>query len=408
MNAPVAYLSRDEWLAQVGEKTGEHREARAQSLERRAYDLRREHVDRVVARHAYAAASMGLGAEDLSPAEVRETAWREVEEQEVGKWQFQRAAGQRGRIDSVTACAKDGVMQVGCSGCGEQRHFMRTCGSGLLCSQCRTRRNRRTRERFRRSRGVALRRVRQRGLLVGFSRWSEKLLTFTVPHRQGSIPLSPERRVELLRAAWKRMLRDLNRLVFTPASRARGVEVHWYAAQEWTPGEDGLGHPHVHVWVLCPWLDRAWLVERWTAAIAAEGHVWEEGETAILDVRAAKGRNGKTDDSVADELIKYLTKDLEETKSEHGRNRLVDPDVYARMYQLYDGARRCQGSKGFVALAEENVAPSSCCSCGACGFDVKFVRSDDPSYDDALAGVAFTRSSNEERRGRLKIPIVAA
>lgn len=28
----------------------------------------------------------------------------------------------------------------------------------------------------------------------------------------------------------------------------------WHKAFEWTPGEDGLGHPHLHVWMLVPWI----------------------------------------------------------------------------------------------------------------------------------------------------------
>ena len=407
MNAAVGFLSRDEWLSQVGGMTEEHRESRAVAYERRAAEVHRQVVEVAVARHQYAVASAALDA-DFEADSVSVMAQALSEAEERTKWHRQRAAGQRRRVESVRSCAQDGVMQVGCTGCGEQRHYMRTCSSSLLCSQCRTRRNQRTRQRFRRSRLVALAALRRRGLLHGFGRWSEKLLTLTIPHAEMGRPLEPERRLAILKAGWVRLLRDLNRLVFGPASAAKRVEVHWYAAHEWTPGEDGLGHPHLHVWLLCPWLDRDFLVERWRVALAAEGFCWGEDERPILDVRAARGRDGRTDDSVANELIKYLTKDLVETKSEHGANRLVDPAVYARMYQLYDGKRRSQGSKGFTALADENVAKATCCSCGACGFEVTFKRSDDPDYESALEGVAFTREAALERRERGQTPVVAA
>lgn len=407
MNASVGFLSRDEWLSQVGELTREHRESRADAYERRADDVRREVLELARARHEYAVASGAFDA--LADADLDVVMARAGDEaQDRTAWHRQRAAGQRRRVESVRSCAQDGVMQVGCTGCGEQRHYMRTCSSSLLCSQCRTRRNHQTRQRFRRSRLVAIAALRRRGLLHGYGRWSEKLLTLTVPHSELGRPLDPERRLALLKKGWVRLLRDLNRLVFGPASAAKRVEVHWYAAHEWTPGADGLGHPHMHVWLLCPWLEREFLVERWRVALAAEGFRWGDDEVPILDVRAARGRDGRTDDSVADELIKYLTKDLVETKSEHGANRLVDPAVYARMYRLYDGKRRSQGSKGFTALADENVAKATCCSCGACGFEVTFVRSDEPHYQSAIDGVAFTRSASEQRRGRDQIPIAAA
>lgn len=28
----------------------------------------------------------------------------------------------------------------------------------------------------------------------------------------------------------------------------------WHRAFEWTPGDDGLGHPHLHAWLLAPWI----------------------------------------------------------------------------------------------------------------------------------------------------------
>lgn len=461
-------LSREEWVNQLGELTHDHRQAKASRHDRRAGELFAASVADSYASRAYAEASMaghfddidldalfqakavclrcsevysvrpdtcktclrrdalvghdqeqaqevlpGIGVAPLDPlilkivSDYRFDLGARAKARKAGLWHRQRASGQRHRIQSVLSCATEGIMEVGCKGCGQQRFFMRTCSSALLCRQCRSRRNQRARARFSRSRLVALALVRRRGLLVGRRRWSEKFLTLTVPHLEGGKTVDAERRVTLLRGAWKRFLRDLNRLVFAPALASGGAKVHWFAAHEWTPGSDSQGHPHLHVWLLCPWLDRELLVSRWRSALDAEGFCWTEGQKTILDVRAAKGRDGRSDSSCANELIKYLVKDLEKTVSEDGHNQFVDPALFARMYVLYDGSRRTQGASGFVSLDAANVESASCQDprCGAkCGFEVRFLRSAAPEYADALA---FAHAAIAERQRVRAAPVAA-
>ncbi len=355
---------RKEWLRQVGEATAPYRESRALAHDRRAAALRRlRRVD---------------------PARVPET---------TPRWHEARAAGQRHRIARVEGCHQTAILVRSCQGCGTESHRMLSCGAGLLCASCRTRTNQRLRSRFTRSRGVALREAQRRGLLVGFSRWTEKLITLTVPHQEHGLPMPPQRRVALLRDAWTRLLRALNRGPFSACPRT-GVKPSWYRVTEWTPGSDRFGHPHIHLWSICPWIDRTWLVSAWRDALAAAGYAWSDGAQPVVDVRAARPRNGRSDDSIALELIKYMTKDLDS-------GGLVDPVLYALVYALFDGSRRTQGSSGFVARgeAERVVVP---CSCGHVGCDSFVVAVGSESFDRHRDLVAVEQAArSRERRERL-------
>lgn len=385
---------REVWLEEVGLLTKAHRARRADSYDRRADEIFSETLSAAREACEYAVASQPSDSPFFDRAAA--LAQAESKARDQTKWHRSRAQGQRKRIESVRSCARDGVMQIGCSGCGDTRFVMRTCSSSFLCAPCRSRKNWRTRKRFLRSRAVARGLARRAGVLFGPARWTEKLLTLTVPHLELGAPVAAERRFCLLKAAWKRLLRDLNREVFRPAARAKA---HWYNSHEWTPGADELGHPHVHVWLLCPFLPRAWLIERWRLALAREGFQWRDGEQPIVDIRMAKGdRNGRGDDSIASELIKYLTKDLVQTRGKDGVNRLVDPAIYARMYELYDGSRRHQGSDGFIALADENTRLAEC-DCGQCGgFEIRFVRQEDSDYEAALAHAQAAVAERKARR----------
>lgn len=266
--------------------------------------------------------------------------------------------------------------------------MLRSCGSTLLCPHCRARRNARVRGRFVSARLGALTLARRSGALVGHARWTEKFLTLTVPHRSGGDVLSAERRVELLADAWDLLRRWLRR-EFDAAARG-AARAHWYAAHEWTEGQDGLGHPHVHVWLLSPYLERARLVAAWRDVLARCGHVWAEGEGPIVDLRLARGRDGRPDGSCAKELIKYMTKDLRE-----GARGFVPPALYARIYVLYDGRRRIQGSRGFIALGESSAA-TVCPDCGEVhGFEVTTIREGTEAHTFA---VALARGAIAERQ----------
>jgi hypothetical protein len=356
-------VDRGSWLLRVGDLTRAHRERRALGHERQAAMLRR--------------------ARQRDPAAVPVT---------TPRWHEGRANGHRHRVERVTRCHTDAVLVRSCRGCGVESARMLSCGSTLLCRSCRSRAGARLRARFDRARTAALDVVRRSGLLVGFTRWSEKFVTLTVPHMECGERVTAERRVRLLESAWTIFLRTIrSRGAF---QRERGVDPVWYRVTEWTPGSDGWGHPHIHLWALCPWLDRAWLLGAWRAALAAAGYRWDEGQQPVIDVRAVRERNGRTSDRLASELVKYMTKDLHE-------GALVDPALFALVYQLYDGKRRTQGARGFMARGESARSVVRC-SCGADTCDVWVVPQGAEGFEvqrRAAAEVEAARS--RERLARL-------
>jgi hypothetical protein len=140
----------------------------------------------------------------------------------------------------------------------------------------------------------------------------------------------------------------------------RGVELaHWDVLSylhvlEWTPGSDGLGHPHLHVWLFSRYLEQPLIERLWRAAYA---HVLEveisEVPRLIVDIRAAGP-------DVGHELVKYLTKDWEINE---GTARRVPPEIFAQVYAELDGKRLRQSSAGL-----SNWAVAKVCACPACGF----------------------------------------
>lgn len=126
---------------------------------------------------------------------------------------------------------------------------------------------------------------------------------------------------------------------------------------EWTPGEDGEGHPHMHVWLFSQYIEQPLLELLWRKAYAhVTGQDWTAVPRMVVDVRAARP-------DVAHELVKYLTKDWE---VEAGTAKRVRPEVFAQVYAELDGKRLRQSSSGFAMWAVEKV-----CACPACGFEAE-------------------------------------
>lgn len=141
----------------------------------------------------------------------------------------------------------------------------------------------------------------------------------------------------------------------------RGVELsHWDVLSylhvlEWTPGSDGLGHPHLHVWLFSRYLEQPLLERLWREAYA---HVTEQElcdvPKLVVDIRAAG-------DDVGHELVKYLTKDWQINE---GTARRVPPEIFAQVYAELDGRRLRQSSAGL-----SNWALAKVCACPTCGFE---------------------------------------
>jgi len=307
----------NDWIQRVGELTAEHRELRAKKYallgRNRTWKWRLEGFSESYAKSA-------------------------------AKWYTDRERGQRERPARVAACGAE-VLHLSCVGCGAVHELRSGCRIALLCFPCRSASNAARRRRFRRARAVAIGAAIQRGLFNERrrgGRWSEKFLTLTAPHFTHQ---TVSERIRIVMDAWARFLRLLNG--FWKSRDVKSAE--WFRVFEWTSGKtDDLGHPHLHIWVLSPFLPRD-EIERWWREALFEQTNGPSVERVIVDIREVRAEGAEH------ELIKYLTKDITATGEK------VAPEIYAQVYIALDGHRGTQASKGFMGKAklEKRV-----CECG--------------------------------------------
>ena len=217
--------------------------------------------------------------------------------------------------------------------------------------------------RLQRSRDAIMRMGRKRGLTRRHrpgGAWSEKLLTLTLPHRPRDDVAA---RIAFVRSAWPHFRRALYEWI---SEHDRDSDaLHWYAAHEWTVGADRHGHPHIHVWIWCPFLDGAEVTELWRSALEKVGF----GELVLVGRRMKFGYEGnlivdvrrvEAGAGAVHEVIKYIVKDLEATGEQ------VSPSLYAQVYLTLDGKRTHQGSRGLLKLGDFEAR----CACGTAGMFV--------------------------------------
>jgi hypothetical protein len=119
-------------------------------------------------------------------------------------------------------------------------------------------------------------------------RWSEKLLTLPALH---CAEHSVSDRIEMILAAWPLGLKSLNRWFLGEAGDAK-IYVAWLRNFEWTPGKsDLLGHPHFHIWLLCPYIDEKVIRHFWRCALRTVGYSHDSTRWCI-DVHRAQRRAG--------------------------------------------------------------------------------------------------------------------
>lgn len=315
------------WLDAIGELTREHRERRAESISRRG--KRRKW-------------------------QLRADLWSENYVRDALRWYEDRARGQRERIARVSDCGAD-VLRVTCGGCGKSQERPIGCRIGILCVRCRGAIAQRKRAIFRQARADVLEQAQRRGLLSPYrpkGRYSEKFLTLTAPHVRGE-PVG--RRIERVFDAWPLFLKQLN----TYFREHRATSAEWFRVFEWTIGDDGHGHPHIHLWLFCNYLPFEDLGEWWTAALLSGGCPADAfyrdptsgDRSAIVHIKEVDEADGG-----ARELIKYLTKDITSNGDK------IPPELYAEVYKALDGRRVTQASRGFMARAD---GAAHRCECGA-------------------------------------------
>jgi hypothetical protein len=306
------------------------------------------------------------------------------------KWHSSRAANKRALFERVADCGKVDATRITlvCRGCKDQISIEVGCGSTWFCAECRKRSVLKFRKNFERSRLGIVTIAARAGLMKRNQpkgqRWGERLLTVTLPHRG-----TPTERIEILQATWARFWRTLRNRLRPELQGSSGITLEdvprgfpkrfedranpnelqlfdllsYLHVFEWTPGDDGKGHPHMHVWLFSRFLDVAMVRALWKAAhlhvlrARREAGGWSgpiEEVDLIVDIR-------KAGDDVGNELVKYLTKDWE--MNEKGARRAA-PEVFAEVYATLDGKRRRQSSAAFSMWA---VAKLNACPC--CGYE---------------------------------------
>jgi hypothetical protein len=293
----------------------------------------------------------------------------EVSVQMEAGWHASRAQGQRHKIENVEACGSE-RLRITCQACGSSHDRPGRCGNSLLCVSCRGALASEKRRKFLLARAAVLATAQNRGLVNARrrgGRYSEKFLTLTTPHFAGDSVAS---RIVRTAKAWVFFRRWLK--AYTRSRSAPTLE--WFRVLEWTPGEsDDAGHPHLHLWIFSCYLDFEVLKAAWRLALIKAGGPAELCRVVIVHIEEFDPRG----DRGAQELIKYLTKDIDANGDK------LAPEIYAEVYKAFDGRRITQASQGFMALAE---SAASRCECGAClPRRVRRLPADAPSGMDAEA-----------------------
>jgi hypothetical protein len=327
---------RHAWITEVGELTKQHRSIRAAEYRDRGLEVY---------------------------AEKRALGYSRMYADDSWRWHRDRARGQRERPERVLNCGAT-IVRVECCECGNFYEKTNGCRVVLLCLRCRGAIAREKRAKFMRARATVVEDAAARGLLRvnrRGGRWSEKFVTLTAPHvAEHDIAT----RIRLHHAAWGIFLKRLNR-------HLRSVNAHhstqWYRCFEWEPGSDRRGHPHIHMWMFSPYLDRErLLLHAWQDSLVAAGYPPESMRDRALHVEEATGDAGS-----AAELIKYMTKDIT------ADGERVPPHLYAEVYEVIDRYRVTQGSSGFMKLADRDKR----CECGAQSWNRSVVESARPESE---------------------------
>lgn len=353
---------RELWLQELEAVTALHRNQKAARLTARAVELGKE----------------------------RRRAWREggaVARSETGnvrldsfesQWHASRAKGALQVFSRVKTCGGEQGYRIKltCRGCSEKKSFPVGCDQAWFCATCRNRRAQDFRIDVQAKLGGLTQIANRAGLTARTrrhqpgGRFGARFITLTVPHAGG-----PRDRIRMLTKAWPRFWRLLSdhlrgRLsrckktgVFVP-DKKRGKEyagelreatlwdlVHFLWVIEWTPGDDGDGHPHLHLWLFSPWIDRELVEQLWRQAYNDAGGT---AERMIVDVRKASHEANEA----ARELCKYLVKDWEVGP---GGSKQARPEVYAQAFAELDGRRMRQTSSGFAHFKLAIVKACPCC-----------------------------------------------
>lgn len=318
------------------------------------------------------------------------------------KWHNHRSRGHAKRFDTLRSCGSATAV-ITCANCARPPVEKPVgCDVVRLCSRCATVAAIERRQRFGRARALANIAVHKAGGFIRArrgGRYTEKMLTLTVPHAGDGGPGSIGPRIATLYEAWPIFLARLNAYF-----RRHGEDlVSHVRCFEWTLASDHGGHPHFHIYLLSPFLPdgkrrdpktgetidgvRQW----WAAALEKVGAKVDRfsdnhpdaGEPILsVDVRQVDG-----DPRFAYEIIKGGKRDALAWSKLNVRG-LADPVAYAggwcaadavpegsdprllaSLYIALEAKRLIQGSRGLFG----EVPPSCCPECGAIAWRIAFL-----------------------------------
>jgi hypothetical protein len=305
-------------------------------------------------------------------------------------WHTTRARGQRDRFDRVAGCG-EGKARATCHTCGDGHDLPVRCDIWRVCMSCRANAAYERRARFGRGRATALRIAHRTGRFRGRGRWTEKHMTLTVPHVMGATAHETVRlRVDAGFRAWRLFSLALGKrwrkqaaaaylaggmkegeAIARARSELAASPARFYRFFEWTPGEDLLGHPHFHIWMLCGWIDHDWIAKTWGACLRRAGCALDRDP--IVDIRRIRTRAWmreivKTRDAVklsrlelegrgGEDVVQYADGWTIVDAANGGR---VPDDVLGALYEALESRRVSQPSLGLLDARE-------LATCRACG-----------------------------------------
>lgn len=347
--------------------------------------------------------------EDIGPEAIPDETLEELRASVTArKWHEGRERGQRERFQRVRDCGARLIIPA-CVFCGDDaKPIPEPCGVRRVCKRCDISGALKRRARFGRARGRLMIDAARYGLLRKVQkggRYSEKMLTLTIPHVgdlalvKGRVRVDVDKKTGVVKSRARDLLdARIRALFFAWPLLLRAMRDHFldtwqshatfHRSFEWTPASDGHGHPHFHIYLWCKWLDVAVLREWWAEALRAVG--WpvpkERGtdrSRVVVDLRMLRGFNVHA----VRELMKgghrsALTLSRVEFMAGPGVDAFTyaegwtlgdveafcSSDVRARLYCALEARRLTQASRGFF-LDDE---PPICACCGGSCFRVRF------------------------------------
>ncbi len=219
----------------------------------------------------------------------------------------------RPAVDQCGKRARD--MRCGCVGPSRPSREMRmvefNCRQHLVCDRCSKKRSRRLRARMREGLAFHLEREHAEWKARGCRRGERPqivLMTLGVRHT-GDVQTDRD----ALSSGWRAFYKALHR---------RGLAGPYVGVWEATSGRDGLGHVHMHVAIVWPFVDWGLVRELWVASCP---------ESEVIDLKGSKPRrDGRptTGWSAANYLGKYISKGV----SFEGMGEILAADVVAASY----------------------------------------------------------------------------